>query len=149
MSERTDLKRLVRQGDRLFGYCNGFFGRESYADKTVQQVGDNWILALEDDAYGPGNPVLAHFDDSWIETGQLTLMLRCWRYHEQLSCVQTPESACQQQVSRREIIDGIVQEMRAAAASQEDNDLMGNGGGCAVGPDELNQWAEVLERLPA
>lgn len=32
-------------GTTLFGFCNGFFGRDSYEDKVIIASGSNWIVA--------------------------------------------------------------------------------------------------------
>jgi hypothetical protein len=31
-------------GTVLYGYCNGFFGRDSYGDKVIEAVGKDWIV---------------------------------------------------------------------------------------------------------
>lgn len=44
-------ERTVGPGDKLYGYCNGYFGRDSYGDKLVIACGtwgDNtWIVVSE------------------------------------------------------------------------------------------------------
>lgn len=50
----------VRVGDTLYGYCNGFFGRDSYGPKEVTFVGRDYIVAEED-----GQVVTATFNDGW------------------------------------------------------------------------------------
>lgn len=37
----------VYVGMRLHGYCNGYFGRDSYSSKVIEGVGANWIVARE------------------------------------------------------------------------------------------------------
>lgn len=32
-------------GKVIKGYCNGFFGRDSYGDKTIEAEGIDWIVA--------------------------------------------------------------------------------------------------------
>ena len=39
----------AKVGMVLYGYCNGFFGRESYLPKTIEAVGKDWILVRHDD----------------------------------------------------------------------------------------------------
>jgi hypothetical protein len=39
----------AKVGMVLYGYCNGFFGRESYLPKTIEAVGRDWILVRHDD----------------------------------------------------------------------------------------------------
>lgn len=41
-------------GDTLYGFCEGFFGRDSYGDKVVVAVGRDWIVCREE-----GEPVFA------------------------------------------------------------------------------------------
>ncbi len=36
----------LRVGDLLHGYCGGNFG-DSYADKRVEAIGANWVVARE------------------------------------------------------------------------------------------------------
>lgn len=35
-------------GIQLFGFCNGFFGRDSYEDKIIIASGDDWLVAKND-----------------------------------------------------------------------------------------------------
>lgn len=37
----------VRVGTVLYGYCGGFFGRDSYEDKRVEALGADWVVARE------------------------------------------------------------------------------------------------------
>lgn len=37
----------VKVGDILYGFCNGYFGIESYENKIVEAVGSDWIVARE------------------------------------------------------------------------------------------------------
>lgn len=32
-------------GIRLYGYCGGYFGRDSYTDKIIIASGENWLVA--------------------------------------------------------------------------------------------------------
>lgn len=38
---------MVRVGTVVYGYCNGFFGRDSYNDKRVEAVGADWVVARD------------------------------------------------------------------------------------------------------
>ncbi len=42
----------INIGDTLYGFCNGYFGRDSYGDKRVvakgNERGRNWIVALDE-----------------------------------------------------------------------------------------------------
>lgn len=35
----------LRVGDPLYGYCGGWFGRDSYEDKRVEAIGSDWVVA--------------------------------------------------------------------------------------------------------
>lgn len=32
-------------GMLIYGYCNGYFGRDSYATKRIEAIGIDWIVA--------------------------------------------------------------------------------------------------------
>jgi hypothetical protein len=48
--------RAVRVGTVLYGFCGGYFGRDSYSDKRVEAVGADWVVAREE----YGSPVMAN-----------------------------------------------------------------------------------------
>lgn len=33
------------------GFCGGAFGRDSYGEKVVVGIGDNWVVALQEDGW--------------------------------------------------------------------------------------------------
>lgn len=35
----------LRPGDVLEGFCGGHFGRDSYADKRIEAIGADWVVA--------------------------------------------------------------------------------------------------------
>lgn len=35
-------------GEILYGYCNGYFGRDSYIDKTVENYGKDWVVCRDE-----------------------------------------------------------------------------------------------------
>jgi hypothetical protein len=37
----------IKVGMVLYGYCNGYFGRENYEDKIVEGFGRDWIVARD------------------------------------------------------------------------------------------------------
>jgi hypothetical protein len=53
----------LKLGDRLIGYCGGWFGRDSYEDKTVEAIGPDWVIVRDDS----GEP--------WCAFGDLTRLL--------------------------------------------------------------------------
>lgn len=44
----------VQLGDKLHGFCGGAFGRDSYGEKVVLAVGEDWVVAREG-----GRPIFA------------------------------------------------------------------------------------------
>ena len=53
----------VEPGDRLYGFCGGAFGRDSYAEKVVVAVGKDWVVARED-----GRPIFAAVSPEELRT---------------------------------------------------------------------------------
>ena len=51
----------IRVGTVLYGYCNGFFGRDSYGDKRVESIGADWVVVREEN----GMPDFAYFAGRW------------------------------------------------------------------------------------
>jgi len=45
------MTKFIGVGTRLYGYCNGYFGRDSYDEKTIVAIGEVggqlWIVANE------------------------------------------------------------------------------------------------------
>ncbi len=41
---------MIMVGTMLYGYCGGEFGRDGHADKRVEGVGVDWVVAR--DSYG-------------------------------------------------------------------------------------------------
>lgn len=61
-------------GRKLYGYCNGYFGRDSYEDKRIVYAGLNYIIVEhEDDNNTPG---LAYFYEESRE--QVEKLLKEW-----------------------------------------------------------------------
>ena len=38
-------------GQILYGFCNGYFGRDSYGEKRIEGIGVDWIVARDEDGY--------------------------------------------------------------------------------------------------
>lgn len=34
-------------GTKLYGFCNGYFGRDSYEDKVIEYIGEDYIVARD------------------------------------------------------------------------------------------------------
>lgn len=45
------MKLEIYIGKTLYGFCNGYFGRDSYDDKKIVYVGDNYIVAENENGY--------------------------------------------------------------------------------------------------
>lgn len=55
-------------GKELIGFCEGYFGRDSYEDKVIIMNGLNWVVAISEEGY----PEVATFEDKqeleeWVE----------------------------------------------------------------------------------
>jgi hypothetical protein len=62
----------LRVGDILYGFCGGYFGRDSYKDKRVEAIGADWVVARSDNGLclHVGNPeLLAEFRERPAGTG--------------------------------------------------------------------------------
>ncbi len=35
----------------LYGYCQGYFGRDSYDNKRIEAIGHDWVVVREDDGF--------------------------------------------------------------------------------------------------
>lgn len=38
------MDNLFEIGEKLYGFCNGYFGRDSYEDKIVEAFGKDWVV---------------------------------------------------------------------------------------------------------
>lgn len=57
-------------GKTLYGFCNGYFGRDSYENKTIVYVGEKYILTENEE----GVPGVAYFKDmDYMEIEKLVL----------------------------------------------------------------------------
>ncbi len=48
----------LRVGDMLYGFCGGYFGRDSYDNKRVEAIGSDWVVVREEN----GSPNFASCD---------------------------------------------------------------------------------------
>lgn len=62
-------------GIRIFGFCNGYFGRDSYSDKTIIATGQNWIVGINQE----GKNEFASFDD----TDNMEELIKQWSTEDQ------------------------------------------------------------------
>lgn len=56
-------------GMLLYGYCDGYFGRDSYGNKRIEAIGHDWIVVREN-----GIPNFASFKNN----GEMTACLANW-----------------------------------------------------------------------
>lgn len=47
-------------GKMLYGYCEGYFGRDSFSDKIIEATGEDWAVARQTDGVAV---VMARFKD--------------------------------------------------------------------------------------
>jgi hypothetical protein len=52
---------MICVGLPLYGYCEGYFGRDSYGAKRIEAFGVDWIVARELDGVYEGQPFFAEF----------------------------------------------------------------------------------------
>lgn len=65
-------------GDTLHGFCNGFFGRDSYSDKVVIAMGVDWVVARPET--DPDARIAeAQFASFWDRVEQMQDLLQRWR----------------------------------------------------------------------
>lgn len=70
--ETTRGRNLLKTGVIIQGFCNGYFGRDSYEDKKILSWGEEddriWIVAIEDDlhrSFVVASDVPAEVIDTW------------------------------------------------------------------------------------
>ncbi|MGP0689889.1 hypothetical protein ACW5UC_25440 [Priestia aryabhattai] len=63
-------------GIKIYGFCNGYFGRDSYDDKIIIASGENWIVAKSE--HEGDLPEFATFDDA----EEMQEMIEKWKIDE-------------------------------------------------------------------
>lgn len=38
---------MVGIGSKLYGFCEGYFGRDSYNEKIIEAIGRDWVVVRE------------------------------------------------------------------------------------------------------
>ena len=66
---------MIGVGTILYGYCDGFFGRDSYSNKRIEAVGADWVVARSM-SYDKYIPEFATFEDGYKE--QMLELLTKW-----------------------------------------------------------------------
>ena len=51
---------MIRVGMMIYGYCNGYFGRDSYEPKRIEALGHDWVVVREEEGF----PNFARFNSS-------------------------------------------------------------------------------------
>lgn len=67
--------KMVGVGTVLYGYCDGFFGRDSYSEKRIEAIGADWVV-VRSMFYGKYRPEFATFEDGYAE--QMLELLTKW-----------------------------------------------------------------------
>jgi hypothetical protein len=73
---KPSLATLLPVGTKLYGYCNGFFGRNSYNEKRVEAVGTDWVVARD---LCTERPVMADLWDWEEDWPTLPEMVENWK----------------------------------------------------------------------
>jgi len=63
-------------GVTIYGFCNGYFGRDSYENKRIEAVGSDWLIARGVDSGTVG----AALFNSWEE---LEIQVNKWSSEEE------------------------------------------------------------------
>lgn len=72
----SNMLRLFKIGDKIGGFCNGFFGRDDYKDKTCIFVACKYAIFEYEDGTATvlnyENRLLIYVNtENWIPTGEL------------------------------------------------------------------------------
>ena len=51
-------------GTILYGFCEGYFGRDSYSNKRIEAIGADWIVVRELDALDGERPLFCSFENT-------------------------------------------------------------------------------------
>lgn len=73
--KKHDMRNHLKEGDLLYGYCNGFFGHDDYWDKTVEAVGPDWVVARQ---IHSNEPIIMVLDDGWGYSDQFPSIVAEW-----------------------------------------------------------------------
>lgn len=67
--------KFFQVGEMLYGFCNGYFGRDSYDKKRIEAVGADWIVCRDeyDDA------IFASFPKERLESDKFWEDVTQWR----------------------------------------------------------------------
>lgn len=60
---------MIFIGSILYGFCNGYFGRDNYEDKRVEAIGADWIVARGVES---GRPFFADYPPHDVPPAWLT-----------------------------------------------------------------------------
>lgn len=69
----------IKPGDKLYGFCNGYFGRDYYETKIVEAIGVDWLVVREENS---GTPIMCNFDA--MDTEQIVEYLKEWKSESQI-----------------------------------------------------------------
>lgn len=78
MAQTLTLPMILPVGTMLYGFCNGYFGRDSYGNKRVEAVGADWLVARGVDG-DPGEVEFCYFNHP-VSPG----LIEMWKTKESL-----------------------------------------------------------------
>jgi hypothetical protein len=55
---------IVGVGTKLYGFCNGYFGRDSYDEKIIEAIGNDWVVVRDSNNI----PIMAYFENESVGT---------------------------------------------------------------------------------
>lgn len=58
--DREQSIRGFKIGETFYGYCNGYFGRDCYENKVVEDFGKDWVVCRDEHDF----PWFADFNDT-------------------------------------------------------------------------------------
>ena len=61
----SDKPKPLQVGDKLYGYCGGFFGRDSYDDKIVEYISPERDVVVARDSYGHVHTAVFNEQSTW------------------------------------------------------------------------------------
>ena len=70
MSKPANMLQLFNVGDTIYGYCNGFFGRDSYEDKVCVMVRPKYAVFETEDGHAEVLNFTSFFQECVVETNE-------------------------------------------------------------------------------
>jgi len=71
------MTKLFNVGDRITGFCNGYFGRDDYYDKICVMVNDKYAVFQYTEGEWEGHGVVLNYYEKGLEN-----CVNDWKKHE-------------------------------------------------------------------